>query len=126
MGEIKEIKTVDHLKATYPDLTRQIEEAATAAERQRIQDIEDVSLPGFEAIVAEAKFTKPVAAGDVARAIVAEQRKRGEKYIRNRDDDAKNSGAGGVAGGAGIEGMRNQGSTEEIDAVLDKLFPAKK
>ena len=48
MDGIKDIKTVDGLKAAFPDLTKQIEDAATAAERKRIQDIEDVALPGFE------------------------------------------------------------------------------
>ena len=51
MDGIKDIKTVDDLKAAFPDLTKQIEEAATAAERQRIRDIEEVALPGFENVV---------------------------------------------------------------------------
>lgn len=123
MDGIKDIKTVDGLKAAFPDLTKQIEDAATAAERKRIQDIEDVALPGFENIVAEAKFTKPVAAGDVAKAIVAEQRKLGGKYIQDRDDDAKNSGAGKVGAGAGIEGTGGKSGADEIDAALDKLSP---
>lgn len=126
MDGIKDIKTVDDLKAAFPDLTKQIEDAAVAAERKRIQDIEDVALPGFENIVAEAKFTKPVAAGDVAKAIVAEQRKLGGKYIQDRDDDAHKSGAGDVGAGAGVEGMAGKGGADEIDAAIDKLFPAKK
>ena len=126
MDGIKDIKTIDGLKAAFPDLTKQIEDAATAAERKRIQDIEDVALPGFENIVAEAKFTKPVAAGDVAKAIVAEQRKLGGKYIQDRDDDAKNSKAGDVGAGAGIEGAADKDDDKEVDAVLDKLFPAAK
>ena len=126
MDGIKDIKTVADLKAAFPDLTKQIEEAATAAERTRIQDIEEVALPGFDAIVNEAKFTKPTAAGDVAKAIIAEQRKQGGKYIQDRDDDAKNSKAGDVGAGAGIEGAADKDDDKEVDAVLDKLFPAAK
>lgn len=126
MDGIKDIKTPEGLRAAFPDLVKQIEDAATAAERKRIQDIEDVALPGFENIVAEAKFTKPVAAGDVAKAIVAEQRKLGGKYIQDRDDDAKNSGAGKVGAGAGIEGTSGKSGADEIDAALDKLFPETK
>lgn len=125
MDGIKDIKTVDDLKAAFPDLTKQIEEAATAAERQRIRDIEEVALPGFENVVNEAKFEKPVAAGDVAKAIVAEQRKQGGKYIQNRDDDAKNSGAGNVGGGGHHEGAGGNG-TNEVDAAIAKLFPETK
>lgn len=124
MDGIKDIKTVDDLKAAFPDLTKQIEEAATAAERQRIRDIEEVALPGFENVVNEAKFEKPVAAGDVAKAIVAEQRKQGGKYIQDRDDDAKNSGAGNVGGGH-HEGTGGD-STNEVDAAIAKLFPETK
>lgn len=126
MDGIKDIKTVADLKAAFPDLTKQIEEEATAAERTRIQDIEEVALPGFDAIVNEAKFTKPTGAGDVAKAIIAEQRKQGGKYIQDRDDDAKNSKAGDVGAGAGIEGAADKDDDKEIDAVLDKLFPAEK
>ena len=122
----KEIKTVAELKAAFPDLTKQIEDAATTAERTRIQDIEGVALAGFESIVNEAKFTKPVAAGDVAKAIVAEQKKQGGQYIKDRDDDAGKSGAGEPGAGAGIEGAAGKGGANEVDAAIDKLFPATK
>lgn len=125
MPEIKDIKTVDSLKAAFPDLTKQIEDAATAAERKRIQDIEDVALAGFENIVADAKFKNPIAAGDVAKAIVAEQKKQGGKYIQDRDDDAKNSGAGSV-GGAGREGSGGDDDGADVDAILNKLYPETK
>ena len=65
MDGIEKITTVDGLKAAFPDLTRQIEDAATTAERKRIQDIEDVALAGYESIVNDAKFNNPIAAGDV-------------------------------------------------------------
>ena len=126
MDGIKDIKTVADLKAAFPDLTKQIEEEATAAERTRIQDIEEVALPGFDAIVNEAKFTKPTGAGDLAKAIIAEQRKQGGKYIQDRYDDAKSSKAGDVGAGAGIEGAADKDDDKEIDAVLDKLFPEEK
>ena len=74
----------------------------------------------------EAKFTKPTGAGDLAKAIIAEQRKQGGKYIQDRDDDAKSSKAGDVGAGAGIEGAADKDDDKEIDAVLDKLFPEEK
>ena len=125
--DIKDIKTAADLKAAFPDLTKQIEDAAAAAatdtERKRIQDIEEVALPGFDKIVNEAKFTNPVAAGDVAKKIIAEQRKQGGKYIQDRNTDAKNSGAGDVQAGAGIEGTTDKNDDQELDAILDGLFP---
>lgn len=123
MPENKEIKTVNDLKAAYPDLTAQIANEATTAERKRIQDIEDVALAGFDNIVNDAKFTKPIAAGDVAKAIVAEQKKQGASYLANRDDDVQNSGAGTEGAGAQIEGAAGKGGGNEIDAAIDKLYP---
>lgn len=126
MDGIKDIKTVDGLKAAFPDLTKQIEEAAVDAERKRIQDIEDVALAGFETIVNDAKFKNPISAGDVAKAIVAEQKKQGGKYIQDRDDDAAKSGAGKVGAGGQREGMGGDGGADDVDAAIDKLFPETK
>ena len=125
MDGIEKITTVDSLKAAFPDLTRQIEDAATTAERKRIQDIEDVALAGYESIVNDAKFNNPIAAGDVAKAIVAAQKKQGGTYIKNRDDDAQKSGAGDVGAGA-HEGAGDDGGDNDLDKAIDKLFPATK
>lgn len=126
MDGIKDIKTVDGLKAAFPDLTKQIEDAAVDAERKRIQDIEDVALAGFETIVNDAKFKNPISAGDVAKAIVAEQKKQGGKYIQDRDDDAVKSGAGKVGAGGQREGMGGDDGAGDVDAAIDKLFPETK
>ena len=126
MDGIKDIKTVDGLKAAFPDLTKQIEDAAVDAERKRIQDIEDVALAGFETIVNDAKFKNPISAGDVAKAIVAEQKKQGGKNIQDRDDDAVKSGAGKVGAGGQREGMGGDDGADDVDAAIDKLFPETK
>ena len=126
MDGIKDIKTVDGLKAAFPDLTKQIEDAAVDAERKRIQDIEDVALAGFETIVNDAKFKNPISAGDVAKAIVAEQKKQGGKYIQDRDDDVVKSGAGKVGAGGQREGMGGDDGADDVDAAIDKLFPETK
>lgn len=55
-----------------------------------------MAIAGYETIVADAKFKTPIAAGDVAKAILAEQKKQGGKYIQDRDDDAHASGTGDV------------------------------
>lgn len=91
-----------------------------------VQDIEDVALAGFENIVADAKFKNPIAAGDVAKAIVAEQKKQGGKYIQDRDDDAEKSGAGAAGGGQGREGAGGDNGGDDVDAILNKLYPETK
>jgi len=123
--ENKEIKTVADLRAAFPDLVKQIEDTATDAERKRIQGIEGVALSGFEKIVNAAKFEKPISAGEVATLIIAAQMKQGANYIKNRDEEAKDSGAGDV-GGSHIEGKADGGGASEIDAAIDRLFPETK
>ena len=126
MDGIKDIKTPEGLRAAFPDLVKQIEDAATAAERKRIQDIEGVALAGFENIVNAAKFEKPVSAGDVATQIVAAQKKQAADYIEDRNGDAQDSGAGDVGTGGKIEGAAGGDGKSEIDAAIDRLFPEMK
>ncbi len=130
MDGIKDIKTPEGLRAAFPDLVKQIEDAAaataTAAERKRIQEIESAALAGFETIVTAAKFENPVSAGEVALQIVAAQKKQAAGYIADRNDDAQDSGAGDVGTGGKIEGAAGGGGTSEIDAAIDRLFPETK
>ena len=96
----KDIKTVDDLRKAYPALVDQIEqavrEAATNAERARIQSIEDMALPGSETLAAEAKFTKPMSAEDFAKAIVKNAKTQGATYLAQAQKDAESSGVNGV------------------------------
>ncbi len=99
-----DIKTVDDLRKAYPALVDQIEqaaaaaakEAATNAERARIQNIEEMALPGSEALAAEAKFAKPMSAEDFAKAMVKNAKTQGATYLAQVQKDAENSGVNGV------------------------------
>ncbi len=95
-----EIKTVDDLRKAYPELVDQIEQTAkktaTNAERARIQNIEDMALPGSEALAAEAKFTKPMSAEDFAKELVKNAKTQGASYLAQVQKDAQNSGMDGV------------------------------
>lgn len=118
-----EIKTADELRAAYPELTTQLVDSATAAERKRIQDIEGVALPGFEGVISNAKFETPTTAAEVAMNIVAEQKKQGAAYLEKRDTDANNSGANGVAA-SGHEGANDK--VNPYAAAIDKVLPENK
>ncbi|MCL1903996.1 MAG: Clp protease ClpP [Oscillospiraceae bacterium] len=112
-GQVDAIKTVEELKAAYPDLTKQIEDSAakvsTEAERKRIQDIEGVAIAGFEEVVQKAKFgEEPVAAADVAMAIIAAQKQQAAAYLANVEKDIASSGMSGVA----PEGHEGGGSSK--------------
>lgn len=125
VNTMQEIRTVDELKAVYPDLTKKIAENAATDERKRIKDIEELSLGGFEEIVNSAKFEKPVNASEVAMQIIAEQKKQGINYLSGRDNDVKNSKITNV-GISGHEGANGDDGENPYDTAIDKLFPENK
>ena len=91
-----EIRNAEDLRNTYPQLVDEIVNAAVAAERQRIMDIEEMALPGQDAMTNEAKFTKPISASDYAQAAMKLVKTQGNAYLSGAKDDAANSGMGGV------------------------------
>ena len=98
--KIMEIKTVDDLRQKYPALVDQIErEAAQRAadeERQRIQDIEEMALPGSEEITAKAKFGKPMSASDYAKEMLKNARTQGATFLQQIQQEAEEGGANSV------------------------------
>lgn len=99
-----EPKTVDELRAAYPDLVNQVEQAATDAERQRIRDIEEMALTGSEDFANEAKFIKPMSARDYAVAVVKNAKNKGSSYLEGAAQDVQDSSIFGVEGKAGESG----------------------
>lgn len=118
-----EIKTVDELKAAYPELVAQVANTATAAERKRIQDIEGIALPGFEGVISKAKFEAPATAAEVAINIVAEQKKQGAAYLASASEDASESGADNVTA-SGHESANDK--ENPFAAAINKVLPENK
>ena len=98
--DIKDIKTVDDLRKARPDLVASIENEATTAERTRIQEIENATLPGAEDQANEAKFTKPVDSASFAKAVIAsmkaKQQEQSKNYLKNAKAAAENSNANSI------------------------------
>ncbi len=101
-GEVKdmEIKTVDDLRKAYPDMVERIENDAATAERTRIKEIEDSTLPGAEDEANEAKFVKPVDSAVFAKAMIAnmkaKQTAQSKDYLDKAKKSAQNSGANDI------------------------------
>lgn len=126
--EDMEIKTADELKAAYPELTAQIENAAVAAERKRIKDIESVSLAGYEKITNAAKFENPISSGELATQIIAEQKKQNADYTANVEADVVDSGVNGVAS-ENHEAANNAGDDGKENPymkAINKVLPERK
>ncbi len=101
-----EIRNVNDLRKAYPELVGEIEaaaaEQATNAERQRIRDIEEMSLPGSEELMNDAKYEHPVGAADFAKQAIKNAKKaedeKKQKYLNGILTDVAGSGMNGVAG----------------------------
>lgn len=109
--EIKDI-TMDQLRAENPELLNQ----AIAAERQRVQDIDDLTLPGYEQMAAEAK-KNGTSAMEFQKMVVKAQREKGNDFMKNR---TKETGASAnVTGGASDD---HDGDDEaEMKAFLKEM-----
>lgn len=83
-GEQKNM-TLEELKAQHPDLVAQIQQEAVANDRARIQEIEEIQdTIGDAQMIAEAKFTKPTNAADLALAAMKKQAALGADFLKNR------------------------------------------
>lgn len=118
--EPKDIKTVDELKAAYPDLTAAIENSATEKERSRIKELQAAAVDGFEDIVNEAMFDKPVSAGEMALKILMKQKEQGGQYMTDRAADVADSNVNGVGAAAAEQGGE---TADPFNAAIDRLFP---
>ena len=116
-----EIKSTDDLRQQYPAFVDQIEQAAAQRavkeERQRIQDIEEMALPGSEEITAKAKFSEPMSVEDYAKAMVKNAKTQGATFLRQMQQEAEEGGANGVG---------DTPAPEDKDSVTDAVAQAKK
>jgi len=62
--------------------------AGSEAERKRILAIEEVAMPGHDAMIKAAKEDGKTTAGDLAMKIVSAEKQRGAKTMKTMEDDA--------------------------------------
>lgn len=119
--EEMEIKNLNDLKAAYPDLVREAEEAAGEAarnaveipdvdaavstavenalkeERERMQEIDALSgAVADPALIADAKYIHPVSAEKFALAAMKATAEANRQALKNLEEDGNNSGTGTV------------------------------
>ncbi|GHV33225.1 hypothetical protein FACS18949_06580 [Clostridia bacterium] len=117
-GKKMEIKDTQELIKAFPNFCDELAKAAAQSERERIQAIDGMTLPGFESIADDAKFKNPQSAADVAMRIVAEQKKQSKEFLDDRERDVEESGMNGVAAAASDPTRRKR---DEIDEAIDNL-----
>lgn len=98
--------------------------AAVDAERARIKAIDDITLPGFEDLADKAKYEEPISAEAFAMQIVAAQKKTGQAFLNDREDDIGDSGI------KDVNPVSNNGGTGTSDDpfgdIIDQMYPQTK
>ena len=122
-----DVKNTQDLRAAYPELCKQLEADAVNAERNRIKDIEASTIEGFEELANAAKYDKPETASDFALKIIAQVKKQGADYLKNRDKDAEDGGVNNVETVPLDENaVFKSGKKDAVDEAIDRLTEAEK
>lgn len=113
---------LNQLKNDHPELVEQIQNEARAeavtAERKRIQEIENVAVPGAEEIVNKAKFETGASAGEVAIDILKNDSIKKSMMLQNIQEDAKPLNE--------VEANATpQSSEDEVDSLVNKVLGGK-
>ena len=111
--ELREI-TEAQLRAENPALVESIAQAAVDAERARVQEIDELTMPGYEAMAQQAKASGQ-SAMDFHKALAKAQRERGTQFLAQREQETAPAVA--VRGGA----AEDQDSKDEIDAYAKEI-----
>lgn len=123
--------TLKELKEKYPDVANAYRNEILAetgqevvdAERARIKAIDEITLPGYEEVANKAKYEKPISAEAFAMQMIAEQKKVGQTFLNNREDDVNASGIKDVTPNSNIGGTTKE--DDPFGDIIDKLYPMK-
>lgn len=106
-----QIRTVEELKQSFPDLVAQLEAAAreegAKAERDRIRAIDEIGRVLPADLVNKAKYEQPMSAEQLALEALKADAARGREYLNDLKNDFTESNAGKVAGQPQKEGQIN-------------------
>lgn len=109
--DLKDI-TMEQLRQENPALLN----AAIAEERQRVQDIDDLTLPGYEQMAADA-MRNGTSAMDFQKQIVKAQREKGATFMQQRQQET--APAEGVQGGD--PGQHDMTDEDELKAYIKEM-----
>lgn len=119
--EEKKIMNFEQLKNDYPELFEQVKnegvKEAVAAERTRMQEIDNIAPPGMEDLANKAKFETGVTASEFAVEVLKAQKEQGTVLLHARVTDAAP-----LNNIMAEEAPAPANKDTEVDAVLDKIF----
>lgn len=113
--EIMEIEniTMEQIQEGNPALFDQIRQEAVQAERERLEAIDALTMPGYEDLAARAK-ADGTSAMEFQKQIVAEMKKKGNDFLTARQRETEP--ARQVAGGAPQDGSEDEKQKEQAFA----------
>jgi len=94
--EEESIMNLEELKAKHPEIYNAVftagVEHGVQNERARIQEIDNMALPGMEELTSKAKYETGVTAGDFAVELIKAQKQKGVNYLNAAQADADEAG----------------------------------
>ena len=113
--EIKDI-TRDQLLAENPALAEEIRNSAIQAERERMEEIDALCVPGYEAMAEEAK-KNGTSAVDFQKSIVKAMKEKGNTFMNQRAQET--APAANVAGGSASDTRKTE--DDELKAFVSEI-----
>lgn len=114
---------LEKLKAEHPDLVQQIRQEAMEegrkAERERINALDDLAMPGFASLLAEAKADSSITPEAFAVKMVKAQKALQKKSAGDAADDAKGLEAVLQDGNLGLQEQQEDEDEAEMAAVIE-------
>lgn len=108
--------TLDQLREGAPALFEQVQASAVEAERARLEDIDALTVPGYEELAATAK-ANGTSALDFQRQIVAAMKQKGASFLEARK--AETAPAAEVAGGTPTDHEKDE--AQEIQDIAKDI-----
>ena len=118
--KMEDIKTVNDLRAKFPELCAQIEAEAVAADRARIKEIEEIQdTIGDAELIASAKFVKPTNAASLALEAMKRAKAQGKQFMEARAEEGKQAAQvkAAVAQPESVEDIKAQTKAQEEQEI---------
>lgn len=100
----RKVMTLDEFKAQHPELYKAAMAAGQEQERARIKAIDEMVMPGYEALAAKAKFETGLAPEAFAVELIKAEKAAKERFLAERQKDAEEVNGVEQGGDPGADG----------------------
>ena len=117
-NEEEKILDRKELQEKHPEIYNEILNAGVAQERARMKALDEVALPGSEALINTARYDTGATAEQVAMQIIAAEKERSKKRLKDITDDAAELPP---VGGAAAPADAKAKEEKEVQAMAEKM-----